>query len=126
MISDEDIVTAWPARLADSEHLVWKGRHLSTSFLFELGARRYLVIIREGRMLVRDASKITMPQWDFAIRADEEVWDEFFQPVPRPEYHDLLAMMKLRRLVIEGNLYAFMSHLLFFKALFALLRTTEK
>ncbi|AHG65169.1 hypothetical protein [Advenella mimigardefordensis] len=126
MLSDEDIIAVWPARLADREHLVWKGRHLKTSFLFALGERRYLVAIREGQMHVRAASTIVMPQWDFALRADEHVWHAFFQPVPPPEYHDLLAMMKCRRLIIEGNIYAFMSHLLFFKALFTLLRSTEK
>jgi len=126
MLSDEDIIATWPAQLAEREHLAWKGRHLNTSFLFALGERRYLIAIQEGRMRVRNASAITMPQWDFALRADENVWNEFFQPIPRPEYHDLLAMMKFRRLIIEGNLYAFMSHLLFFKALFALLRSTEK
>lgn len=125
MLSNDDITTAWPARLAAQENLVWRARHLSTTFLFGIGERRYLVTLQTGRMQVRDAAQLVMPLWDFALQADEAVWREFFKPLPPPEYHDLLAMMKFHRLAIEGNIHAFISHLLFFKALFALLRPQE-
>ena len=42
--------------------------------------------------------------------------------VPPPGYHDLMAMLKFGTLRIEGNLHPFMSHLLYFKDLLALLR----
>jgi hypothetical protein len=54
--------------------------------------------------------------------ADEEAWIEFMRPVPKPGYHDLMALLRRERLQVHGNLQPFMTHLLYFKLLLACLR----
>jgi hypothetical protein len=63
-----------------------------------------------------------MPCWRFALRAGAEVWRQFFQARPAPGYHDLMALIKFRRLRAEGDLYPLMSHLLYFKEVLACAR----
>ena len=54
-----------------------------------------------------------------SVPSVREAWDTFWLPVPPPGYHDLLAMLKRRRLRIEGNLHPFMANLLYFKDVMA-------
>lgn len=126
MISTETIEKEWPLLMNGNEFHIWQGRHLNTVFLFELGDRGFIVRIDNGKISINRKQNFVMPQWQFAFRATEEVWEKFFRPVPPPEFHDLLAMMKFGKLTIEGDLYCFMSHLLWFKALFSGLRPKEQ
>jgi hypothetical protein len=66
-----------------------------------------------------------MRSWQFALRGDAQMWEEFWKPLPAAGFHDLFALTKAKRLVIEGDLLPFMRHLLFFKDLLALPRQME-
>ncbi|UCE30404.1 MAG: hypothetical protein JSW68_10025 [Burkholderiales bacterium] len=111
------------AELANADAwLVHRGRHLSVTWLLEIGARAWLVHIHRGRIESADPGPFVMPQWRFALRADEDAWSRFWQAVPPPGFHDLLALLKFRRLRIEGDQQPFMANLLYFKGLLACLR----
>jgi hypothetical protein len=43
-------------------------------------------------------------------------------PMPRPGWHDLLALTKRKEATLEGDLHPFMTHLQYFKDLLALPR----
>jgi hypothetical protein len=47
------------------------------------------------------------------------------QPIPKPGFHDVMAMLKLKHLKMEGDLYPLMSHLLYFKDILASVRGEE-
>ncbi|MFH1604008.1 MAG: hypothetical protein ABIH03_08880 [Pseudomonadota bacterium] len=111
-------------RVNSNAWLVHRGRHLDTQFLLEVGPAAYLVRIHAGRIESVRTGPFVMPRWSFALRAAAETWDKFWQPHPRPGFHDLMAMLKLRTLKIEGDQYAFMSNLLYFKDVLASLRRT--
>ncbi len=111
-----------PARANADERLVWRGRYLDTEFLIDMGDAAWLVRIDAGRVVSVTRVARVMPSWTFALRASREAWAQFWQAVPPPGYHDLMAMLKFGTLRIEGNLHPFMSHLLYFKDLLALLR----
>ena len=49
------------------------------------------------------------------LRADADAWTRFWQPLPEPGFHDLLAMSRFGRAVIEGDLQPFMANLRYFK-----------
>ncbi len=116
-------------RLADrvnaDERLVARGRYVDTAFLMEIGDAQHLVHIRAGRVAAVTSGPLVMPRWTFALRAAPQVWERFWLPLPPPGYHDLFAMMKRRELRIEGDLYPFMSNLLYFKAVLAAPRRAE-
>lgn len=113
--------------LADSQPgLAYRGRHLDTVFLLEVGATPWLVRIHRGRVEEVVRAPAVMPRWDFALRADEDEWAAYWQDVPPPGHHDLMAMIKRRVLRVEGDLAPFMGNLFYFKALLALLRPAAR
>ena len=76
--------------------LVHRGRFLDVDFLLEVGPAQYLVRIHRGRIEAVDKGPLVMPRWTFALRASEEAWATFWQPVPPPGFHDLIAMIKVQ------------------------------
>jgi hypothetical protein len=104
---------------------VWqvrRGRFLDVTFLVEVGQTSYLLHIHRGRIEAIDKGPHIMPRWAFALRAQEEAWAAFWQPVPPPGFHDLIAMLKTGALRIEGDQHPFMANLRYFKDLLALPR----
>jgi hypothetical protein len=111
------------AELGNAEaRLVRRGRFLDVTFLVEVGQAQYLLRIHRGRIEAIDKGPHVMPRWAFALRAQEEAWLAFWQPVPLPGYHDLIAMAKIGVLRIEGDQHPFMANLRYFKDLLALPR----
>ena len=108
-----------------NERLVWRGRHVSTSFLLEVGQSEYVIKIDQGRVGSVKKGPFTMGDWVFALRASEASWTAFLEPLPRPGFHDVLGMLNLKHLRMEGDLYPFMSHLLYFKDVLASVRGRE-
>ncbi len=110
-------------RLADAvnrqERLVWRGRHLDTVFLLECGDAAYLITVQAGRIAAVKRGPFVMPRWQFALRAAAADWAQFWRAAPPPGFHDLMALVKFRRLRVEGDLYPLMSHLLYFKDVLA-------
>jgi hypothetical protein len=102
--------------------LVHRGRFLDVSFLIEVGAASYLVRIHRGRVEAVERGPLVMPRWTFALRASEEAWATFWKAVPPPGFHDLIAMIKVRALRLEGDQHPFMANLRYFKDLMALPR----
>ena len=56
-----------------------------------------------------------MRSWCFATRASAEAWSRFWEPVPRPGYHDLLAMTRFGTARFEGDLQPLMANLRYVK-----------
>lgn len=102
--------------------LVQRGRYLDTTLLVEIGSRQWLVRIAEGRIARVEAGPFVMARWQFALRFDEQAWGKFCEPLPKPGFHDLMAMVRYRTLRVEGDQQPFMANLLYFKDLFAKLR----
>lgn len=105
--------------------LVRRGQYLSTTFLLQVGAEGWLVTVEKGRIaqVARHASPIG--NFAFALRASQDAWTEFWQRVPKPGFHDLVALSKFRHLKVEGDIKVFMTHLRYFKEVLASLRNTE-
>ena len=102
--------------------LVHRGRYLETTFLLGIGDTDCLVRIHRGRVEGIERGPLVMPRWTFALRAPSDAWKTFWRPVPPPGCHDLLAMIKTRRLGLEGDQHPFFANLRYFKELLALPR----
>jgi hypothetical protein len=90
--------------------------------MLEVGEDQYLIRIREGGVESVERGPFVMPRWAFALRASAEDWGTFWSASPPPGYHDLVAMMKFKRLRLEGDVYPFMTHIRYFKDLLGRLR----
>ncbi|HUI17848.1 MAG TPA: hypothetical protein VL244_09300 [Alphaproteobacteria bacterium] len=108
-----------PALANADAWLVQRGRHLSTECLIEIGAVPFYASIAAGRIAALERGPQLMRPWRFAIRASARSWLGFWQPVPLPGSHDLLALAKRGELRLEGDLAPLMANLQYFKDLLA-------
>jgi len=95
--------------------LVRRGRFLTTEFLVEVGNESFQVSVESGRIAAVTRGGAAGRPWRFAIRASAEAWREFWQPMPRPGYHDLFALTRFGRALIEGDLLPLMANLRYVK-----------
>src|SRR5262249_50018031 len=111
-----------PALLEQEPGLVRRGRFLDCDCLLGPMDRPFHVSIRAGRMIDFTPAPVLMRSWRFADRATPEAWSQYWQPMPRPGWHDLLSLTKRGVAVLEGDLHPFMANLQYFKDVLALPR----
>ena len=105
--------------------LVRRGQHFSDTVLIEEGDTPYLVRFEAGRVAAVTPVRTNLQSWTFAIRASTETWQRFWEPMPKPGYHDLIALLRYGRLKLEGNLQPLMANLIYFKLVLETLRKRE-
>jgi hypothetical protein len=103
--------------------LVRRGQYLDTTFLLQVGQDSWLVTVEKGRIASVARQGLPIVPHAFALRASREAWMEFWQRVPKPGFHDLIALTKFKHLTVDGDIKVFMSHLRYFKDVLASLRT---
>jgi hypothetical protein len=111
-----------PKLLDADAALVARGCRLNVDCLLGPKDQPYHVSFAAGRIVEMAPAPILMRSWCFSYRASPAAWTEFWKPVPRPGWHDLLALTKSGEAVLEGDLYPFMTHLQYFKDVLALPR----
>lgn len=118
----KDLLTYMRQRVNGDTALTRIGRYCSAEIMLEVGARAAYISIERGRVKGVARGPIAMRAWHFAIRAPEESWRRFWQPVPEPGYQDIFAMSRFGHARIEGDVGPMLSDLRFIKALLALPR----
>ena len=113
-----------PALANADAWLVERGRFVDAECLVEIGPVPYRLAIAAGRVAALERAPGPMRSWRFAVRAAAGAWWRFWQPVPAPGAHDLLALAKAGHARIEGELWPLMANLQYFKDLLALPRGT--
>ena len=112
-----------PAMLARTPDLVFRGRMLTCECLLGPADHPFHVSICEGAIVDMTPAPVLMRSWRFSYRASPAAWTEYWQSMPRPGWHDLLALTKRKEASLEGDLHPFMTHLQYFKDLLALPRS---
>jgi hypothetical protein len=110
---------ALPGLVAADADLVRRGRFLDVDFEIGVGALALLAEVRRGEVRSVARGPFLLRPWVFAVRAEPAAWAAFLEPVPRPGWHDILALSKAGRLRIEGNLQPFMANLQYVKDVLA-------
>jgi hypothetical protein len=118
-------IESLPALANAEAELLRRGRFLDVTFLLEMGASQYLVRIHRGRIEAFEPGPHVQPRWTFALRASQQAWDAFWERLPPPGSHDLIAMLKTGTLRLDGDQHPFMANLRYFKELLALPRTAS-
>ena len=119
---NEQVIERLPELANGDAWLIHRGRFLDVTLMLAVGEEQFLIRIREGRIESVERGPFVMPQWTFALRASAQAWRSFWVPSPPPGYHDLVAMMKFKRLELDGDPYPFMTHIRYFKDLLGRLR----
>lgn len=112
-----------PALLQRDPALMERGRWLDVDCLLGSTEGAFHVRIAGGRIVDMTAAPVLMRSSRFSYRASANAWLEFWQPAPRPGWHDLLALTKRGEAKLEGDLMPFLTHLQYFKDLLALPRS---
>ena len=102
-----------------NEGLVRRGRYFSDTFMLEVGETQYLIEVLQGRIESVELGPFVMRSWTFALRATEDVWQSFWETLPKPGYHDIFALLRLNRIVLDGELQPMMANLLYVKEVIA-------
>ena len=124
-VTDAAIIRAFagiPALLAQDPALISRGRTLDCECLLGPVDHPFHVSIRGGSIVDLTPAPVLMRSWRFSYRASLTAWAEYWKPVPRPGWHDLLALTKREEATLEGDLHPFMAHLQYFKDVLALPR----
>ena len=114
-----------PALLEAAPALQTRGRFLDCDCRLGPMERPFFVSIRAGRIVEFTSQPSLMRSWRFSYRATHLAWREYWKPMPKPYFHDLLALTKRGEAVLEGDLHPFMTHLQYFKDLLALPRLRQ-
>lgn len=112
-------------RVNSDAWLVHRGRYLDVRFLVASGTDHYVIEIHKGRIDSIEHGPFVMPRWTFAMKAEPDVWEKFCVSHPAPRFHDLMALIRFKTLLLEGDQHPFMANLLYFKDVFACLRPLE-
>ena len=75
----------------------------------------WLVTVHEGRVTALERGPFLLREWTFAVRASEDAWRRFWEPVPAAGYHDLFALTKGGHARVEGDLRPLMANLRYVK-----------
>lgn len=116
------IIETLPDRVNGDTLLVHRGRFIDTTFLLGVGTDEWLIRILDGHIESVAKGPFVMPRWTFALRGTAEDWAVFWSANPPPGYHDLFALIRFKRLAVEGDMHPFMANLFYFKGVMASLR----
>ena len=97
-------------------------KYYTCSFMFDMGSAKVIIEMHDGKVKNINTKPAPLDPYDFALRASEDTWREFGQPVPKPMYHGIWSASFLRDLKIEGNHLILMQNLRNFTVQFELLR----
>ena len=108
-----------PELVSGDSDLVQRGALCNAELEAGIGDVMYYLKIAAGRVAALERQPGPAPPWQFALRATTEAWQKFWMPVPEPGWHDLSALTKRGVARLEGDITPYMTHLQFFKDLFA-------
>lgn len=128
-VQREDIggrLASLAAAVAADASMPRRGRWLNATCQLDIGGDTWLLRIVDGRVAEVRSGPFVSPSADFAVSGGEAVWRRFLAADPPPGDHDLFAFLKRKELRLTGDLHPLMSHLLYWKALFAHLREAAR
>ena len=108
-----------PRLVNEDADLVRRGGWVDLQFQIDLGSIPYHVTVSAGRIVGLDRGPLLMRSSRFQIHATAEAWRRFWEPVPEPGWHDLLALTKRGAARIDGDLHPLLANLQYFKDVLA-------
>jgi hypothetical protein len=113
------LFTALPSLVAANADLMRRGRFLTCDFEIGIDSLPLSVSVVEGGIKAVARGPFLLKPWVFSVRMPADAWLEFLAPVPKPGWHDIMALSKRGVARIEGNLQPFMANLQYIKDVLA-------
>lgn len=109
------VIEKLPELVNTNVALVRRGRWFSATWMVEAGNQQWRIATEAGRIASVTPVRTNLEPWVFAVRAEEDVWRQFWRPLPEPGFHDIIALMRYGRMRLEGNLGPLIANLLYMK-----------
>ncbi len=106
--------------LAARPDLLRLGALFSETVLLEVDAAEYYLNFDKGQLAEITPGPSRKTPWRFALRTDAEALAAFWEPLPRPGFHDIFGLVKIGRARIDGDILMLVKNLRFFKEFLAL------
>ncbi|BCH21790.1 hypothetical protein MesoLjLc_14090 [Mesorhizobium sp. L-8-10] len=107
-------------RLNATPHLLRLGRLFCETVLIEVEDQSFYLEFRDGRLVSVTPGPSTRTPWRFALRTDRAALEAFWEPLPKPGFHDIFGLVKIGRGRIDGDILTLVKNLRFFKEFMAL------
>lgn len=107
-------------RLNATPHLLRLGRLFCETVLIEVEDQSFYLEFRAGRLVSVTPGPSTKTPWRFALRTDRAALEAFWEPLPKPGFHDIFGLVKIGRGRIDGDILTLVKNLRFFKEFMAL------
>jgi hypothetical protein len=104
------------------------GRHLTLDCLLDFTSAAYVVSLVNGTLTRVTQNIGPETTYQFALRAPQESWGKFIQPIPPPMYNDIWAMAHPLhgRLKLEGDVKVMWQNLRAFTWTLDLMRNVKE
>lgn len=117
-----ELMAQWQDAAAADTRLQQIGRHCSLELLIQVDDDPWFLSIDSGCLVNVAQGPFHMRSSDIAMCGPRSSWENFFLPVPPPQFHDLFAMSSYFHIQVQGNQHLLREHLEFLKALLVLPR----
>lgn len=108
------------AALERRPHLLRLGRLFNETILIEVDQDEFYLTFEKGRVVeIKEGPSKKLP-WRFALRAKGDALREFWQPLPKPGFHDIFGLVKYGNGSIDGDILTLVKNLRYFKEFMAL------
>lgn len=118
----QQLMIDWQRMANSDKQLLRLGRLASLSLCIRINDTPFYLVIDNGRLERIDTGPFHLRHADLELSASWDNWQRFFQPVPPPGFHDILAMSSYFHLRVTGNQHLLREHLAYLKHLLALPR----
>ena len=78
-------------------HLARLGALFSETVLIEIDGEEFYLHFEKGRILAVEAGPSRKTPWRFGFRTDAAALAAFWEPVPKPGFHDIFGLVKIGR-----------------------------
>jgi hypothetical protein len=112
------VIEGLAQRVNDDPAIVRWGKRMNHTFMVEVGEQQFLILVSEGKIAV-EKGPFTQRSWSFAIRANREAWEKFWQKTPAPGWHDLFGLLRRGEVAFEGDQRVLMAYLMYVKLVLA-------
>ena len=117
-----DRLEAMRQQLNRTPHLLRLGRLFSETVLLKVDDNEFYLTFDKGALTDIQPGPSRKTPWRFAITTDAAALQEFWQPRPRPGFHDIFGLVTIGRARIDGDILALVKNLRFYKEFLAIPR----
>ena len=101
-------------------HLQRLGALFSETVLIEVDGAEVYLQFEKGRLAAVTPGPSRKTPWRFGLRTDADALAAFWEPIPKPGFHDIFGLVKIGRGRIDGDILCLVKNLRFFKEFMAL------